>query len=71
MIITGELPLLGYVLNRAEEDGIPLLLTKLETVDAVNAIEGLFASGPFAGGADKVRRAAELAGEMDLAAFLP
>jgi hypothetical protein len=70
MIITGEFPLLGYVLNRAEEDGIPLLRTKLETVEAVNAIEDLFGSGPFAGGTDKVRRAAELAGEMDLAAFL-
>ncbi len=70
MIITGELPLLGYVLNRAEEDGIPLLRTKLETVEAVNAIEDLFGSGPFAAGADKVRRAAELAGEIELAAFL-
>lgn len=70
MIITGELPILGYVLNRAEEDTIPLLRTKLETADTVKVIEELYASKPFAGGAEKLRRAAELTAEIDLAALL-
>lgn len=68
MIVTGGLPILGYVLDRAEEDVVPLLRTKLETVDVVKVIEGLYASRPFAGGAEKLSRAAELAGEIDLAA---
>lgn len=70
MIVTGELPILSYVLNRAEEDTVPLLRTKLKTADAVKVIEDLYASQPFAGGAEKLRRAAELAGEIDLAALL-
>ncbi len=70
MIVTGELPILSYVLDRAEEDTVPLLRTKLKTADAVKVIEDLYASQPFAGGAEKLRRAAELAGEIDLAALL-
>jgi len=70
MIVTGGLPLLGYVLDRAEDDSIPLLRTKLDTVETVKAIEGLYASRPFTGGADKLQRAAELVGEIDLAALL-
>ena len=70
MIVTGDLPLLSYVLNRAEEDAVPLLRTKLETADTVKVIEDLYASRPFAGGAEKLSRAAELAGEIDLAALL-
>ena len=70
MIVTGDLPILSYVLDRAEEDTIPLLRTKLETADTVKVIEDLYASKPFAGGAEKLLRAAELAGEIDLAALL-
>jgi BioD-like phosphotransacetylase family protein len=70
MIVTGDLPILSYVLDRAEEDTIPLLRTKLETADTVKVIEDLYASRPFAGGAEKLLRAAELAGEIDLAALL-
>ena len=70
MIVTGDRPILGYVLDRAEEDTIPLLRTKLETVDTVKVIEQLYAAKVFAGGADKLRRAAELTGEIDLADLL-
>ena len=70
MIVTGDLPLLGYVLDRAEEDAIPLLRTKLDTVGAVKTIEALYASRPFGGGREKLERAAELMGEMDLASLL-
>ena len=67
MIVTGDKPILGYVLSRAEEDTIPLLRTKLETVAAVKVIEDLYAAKGFTGGADKLKRAAELTGEIDLA----
>ena len=70
MIVTGDLPILGYVLDRAEEDAIPLLRTKLDTVGAVKTIEELYASRRFAGGRDKLERAAELMGDVDLAALL-
>lgn len=69
MIITGDLPILGYVLDRAEDDMVPLLRTKLDTVEAVKVIEGLYASGAFAGGDDKLNRAAELAAEIDPASL--
>lgn len=70
MIVTGEQPILGYVLDRAKEDMIPLVRTKLETVETVKVIEDLYASKPFAGGTEKLLRAAELAGQIDLAAIL-
>jgi BioD-like phosphotransacetylase family protein len=66
MIVTGGLPILGYVLDRAEDDMIPLLRTKLETGDAVRVIEELCAAGPFAGGDEKLQRAAELAASIDV-----
>ncbi len=67
MIVTGDLPILGYVLDRAEEDMVPLLRTRLDTVGAVKIIENLYATRPFAGGAGKLQRAAALAAEIDLA----
>lgn len=70
MIITGDLPILGYVLDRAEDDSVPLLRTKLDTVETVKVIENLYVSRPFAGGADKLRRAAELAGGIHLSGLL-
>jgi BioD-like phosphotransacetylase family protein len=69
LILTGGLPLLSYVLDRAEEDEIPLLRTGLDTITTVRAIEHLFAATPFQGGEAKVRRIAELLSEVD-AAFL-
>jgi BioD-like phosphotransacetylase family protein len=69
LIVTGGLPLLSYVLDRAEEDEIPLLRTGLDTITTVNAIEDLFAAVPFQGGEAKVRRIAELLSEVDAASL--
>lgn len=60
LIVTGSLPILSYVLERAEFDEIPLLRTLLDTVQAVGAIEELFGARPFSGGSDKLRRIEEL-----------
>lgn len=70
LIITGGLPILSYVLDRAESDEIPLLRTTLDTVKAVEAIEGLFGARPFAGGDKKLRRVQELVTGSDLAALV-
>jgi BioD-like phosphotransacetylase family protein len=69
LIVTGGLPILSYVLDRAEEDEIPLLRTGLDTITTVNAIEDLFAAVPFQGGEAKVRRIAELLSEVDAASL--
>ena len=69
LIVTGGLPILSYVLDRAEEDEIPLLRTGLDTITTVNAIEDLFATAPFRGGEAKVRRIAELLSEVDAASL--
>jgi BioD-like phosphotransacetylase family protein len=65
LIVTGGLPILSYVLDRAEEDEIPLLRTGLDTIATVKAIENLFATVPFAGGEAKVGRLAELLSDVD------
>jgi BioD-like phosphotransacetylase family protein len=70
LIVTGGLPILRYVLERAESDEIPLLRTALDTVQAVDAIEALFAARPFAGGDLKLRRAEGLLSAADLSALL-
>ncbi len=70
MIVTGDRPILRYVLDRAEDDMIPILRTQLETPAAVKVIEELYASKPFAGGPEKLRRAGDLLGEIDLAGIL-
>ena len=69
LIVTGGLPILSYVLDRAEEDEIPLLRTGLDTITTVNAIEDLFAAVPFQGGEAKVSRIAELLSEVDAASL--
>jgi BioD-like phosphotransacetylase family protein len=69
MIVTGDLPILGYVLDRAEDDMIPLLRTRCETPETVGVIEELYGAGPFAGGDEKLQRAAELAAVIDLSAI--
>lgn len=70
LIITGGLPILSYVLDRAESDEIPLLRTALDTVGTVEAIEGLFGTKPFDGGEKKLRRLEELLSGSDLASLL-
>ena len=67
LILTGGQQTLSYVLDRCEEDEIPLLETSLDTVAAVERIEEMFAAGPFTGG-DKLRSAAELLADLDLTA---
>jgi len=69
LIITGGLPILSYVLDRAEEEELPLLQTELDTVATVQCIEAMFAATPFAGEA-KLHRAAELLGDLDVSALL-
>lgn len=69
MIITGGLPILSYVLDRAKSDEIPLLRTKLDTVETVEAIEGLFGERPFAGGEKKLTRLEELLSGSALASL--
>jgi BioD-like phosphotransacetylase family protein len=70
LIVTGELPMLSYVTQRVEEDEIPLLRTKLDTRQAIEAIEGLFGAGPFSGGEAKTRRAEELLADVDVEPLL-
>jgi len=68
LIVTGGLPVVSYVKERAEEEEIPILGTPHDTVAAVQRLEALYAATPFAGRA-KVERAAQLAGELDIAAL--
>jgi hypothetical protein len=70
LIITGNLPILSYVLDRAQEDEIPLLRTELDTVKTVEAIEQLFGAIPFAGGDTKMARLAEVCAGSDLLALV-
>ena len=69
LIVTGGLPILSYVLDRAEEDEIPLLRTGLDTVATVTAIEEMFGNRPFSGGEEKMRRLASLLSEVDPASL--
>jgi len=68
LIVTGGLPILSYVLERVEEDQIPLLRTGLDTITAVQRIEAIFGSSPFAGDA-KIERISTLLADLDLAAL--
>ena len=69
LIVTGGLPLLSYVLDRAEEDDIPLLRTGLDTIATVNAIEEMFAGKPFSGGEAKIKHVASLLADVDVASL--
>lgn len=68
LIVTGGLPLLSYVQQRAEEEEIPILATRYDTVAAVQRLEALYGATPFSGQA-KVERAVQLAGEIDISAL--
>ena len=70
LIVTGGLPVLSYVLERVADEEIPLVRTKLDTTEAVSAIEGLFGSQPFSGSPEKLRRIEELLAGVDLAALV-
>jgi BioD-like phosphotransacetylase family protein len=68
LIVTGGLPVLSYVEERAAEEGIPLLRTRYDTIAAVERLEALYGATPFSGRA-KVERIAELAGELDISSL--
>ena len=67
LIVTGGLPVVSYVKDRAEEE-IPILGTPYDTVAAVQRLEALYAATPFSGRA-KVERAAQLARELDISSL--
>jgi BioD-like phosphotransacetylase family protein len=68
LIITGGLPVLSYVEDRAQEEEIPLLRTRLDTVATVERLEALYGATPFSGRA-KVERVAQLLGETDISSL--
>jgi len=68
LIVTGGLPVVSYVKDRAEEEEIPILGTSYGTVAAVQRLEALYAATPFSGRA-KVERAAQMAGELDISSL--
>lgn len=68
LIVTRGLPPLSYVLDRAEQEEVPIVQTPLDTLGAVERLESLYAATPFAGPA-KVERIAELLAEADLSAL--
>ncbi len=65
LIVTGGLPVLSYVEERAADEGITVLRTRYDTVAAVERLEALYGVTPFSGRA-KLERIAELAGELDI-----
>jgi BioD-like phosphotransacetylase family protein len=62
LILTGGRMPLGYVTQRAESEGVPILITTKDTAAAVQALEGLYAGGRFSG-RPKAERIAQLMGE--------
>jgi hypothetical protein len=67
LIVTGGLPMLSYVLERAEADEIPLIATQMDTLETVKVIEGLYAVPPFSGGAAATARLLELTDGIETA----
>jgi BioD-like phosphotransacetylase family protein len=68
LIVTGGLPVLSYVEDRAAEERVPLLKTAYDTAETVQRLEALYGATPCSGAA-KVERAAELLAGLDLAAL--
>jgi len=62
LILTGGRMPLGYVTERAESEGVPILITAKDTPAAVQALESLYAGGRFAG-RPKAERIAQLIAE--------
>lgn len=69
LIVTGGLPVLSYVEDRAAEEHVPILKTPHDTIEAVRRLEALYGATPFAG-AGKIERVAELLGGVDVSALL-
>ena len=59
LILTGGRMPLSYVTDRAESEGVPILITARDTPGAVEALEPLYAAGRF-GGRTKAERIAQL-----------
>ena len=68
LIITGGLPLLSYVEERAQEEEIPLLKTRYDTVATVERLEPLYGATPFSGEA-KVERIVQLTSDLDISSL--
>ena len=68
LIVTGGLPLLSYVEERAEEERIPLLRTRYDTLTTVERLEALCGVTSFSG-PSKIERIAELAGQLDVSSL--
>ena len=62
LILTGGRMPLAYVTERAESEGVPVLITAKDTPAAVRTLEGLYAGGRFAG-RPKAERIAQLMAE--------
>ncbi len=65
LVITGDAPLLSYVQERAQEEGVVLLRTPMGTVDVVRTIEDLFGTRPFAGSDAQLAALEGLAASLD------
>jgi len=61
LILSGGRMPLSYVSERAEAEGVPLLITAKDTVAAVQAVEDLYSRSRF--GPQKAERIAQLADE--------
>ncbi|HKZ51495.1 MAG TPA: DRTGG domain-containing protein [Dehalococcoidia bacterium] len=69
LIVTGGRPPLSYVIARAEEEGIPLLLVRQDTVSTAKILEALYKRARLAG-PQKIARAQDILQECaDLAAL--
>ena len=69
LIVTGNLPILSYVLDRVREDEIPLIRSPKDTKDTVAVLEGLFGASLFTG-SEKTDRIATLLAGVDVDALL-
>ena len=65
LIVTGGLPFLSYVTDRARADEIPLIRTQMDTVATVKTIENLYAAEGFSGSPGKLSRLALLTDGFD------
>lgn len=65
LILTGGRMPLAYVTERAESEGVPILITAKDTAAAVRTLEGLYASGRFGGHAKAERIAQLMAQRLD------
>lgn len=70
LIVTGDPPVLSYVLERVADEDIPLLRTKLDTKETIGAMEVLFGARPFSGGEAKLARIEELLADVNVDALV-